>query len=281
MYFAGFAFEYRATWESTFLGASVVHNLLSVLLAPAAAILGVALPSATAVAALESPADGEAAVWIHLWSATTALVILLPRTALAVLARVREKQASAGLAFDLDSHYARSMLAPDRGFDSSVEVQPYSYRPSSRSQELLRELLLELFGNHARLEFREPLVYGADLPDTPLPAAGERCRVLVFNLAQSPEQEVHGALVDEFKEWVGRGAGRDRVLVILDEEPYARRIAPGNGDLRRVQRRRAWQRVVRSCELTAWELPADALAPEALQSAAEHIWPPGTAGGSA
>ena len=249
-----------------------MHALLSTLLSPASAILGVALPSAAELATLESPADGEAAVWIHLWSVTTVLVILLPRSALALRCAVSERHALRSLAFDLESPYALRLLAPDRGQGSSVEVHPYSYRPSRRSQEFLRELLLELFGNRARLDFCEPLAYGESLPASALAPVGERCRVLVFNLAQSPEQEVHGTLLDELKHWVGEGEGSDRVLVLLDEESHVQRL--GAGVQRLDQRRRAWERVVRSSDLGACVVAGGTLADSTLRKAAEQIWPP-------
>lgn len=273
MYFTGFALEYRATWESTFLDASEVHSFLALLLNPASAILGIALPSAAEVAALESPGDGEAALWIHLWSVLTALVILLPRSILAVAGAVRERRARGSLAFDLESPYALGLLAPDRGEGSGVEVLPYSYRPSPRSVEQLRELLLEVFGNRARLDFCEPLAYGERLPASVLATGGDRCRVLVFNLAQSPEQEVHAALLEELKHWVADGDGRERILVLLDEEPHARRLGSSEAEQRLAQRRRAWERVIRSCDLGAGVLSEGALVDATLREALAQIWP--------
>jgi hypothetical protein len=85
---------------------------------------------------------------------------------------------------------------------------------------------------------------------------------------------VHGALLEELKHGAGERAGRDRVLVLLDEEPHVRRLGVGDGEGRLAQRRRAWERVVRSCDLSACVLSGDGLADAALRDAALQIWPP-------
>ena len=52
MYLRGLVLDYRVGWESTFLVAEAVHALLATVLAPAAALSGIALPDAAAFAAL-------------------------------------------------------------------------------------------------------------------------------------------------------------------------------------------------------------------------------------
>ena len=56
MYWRGVAFEYRATWESTLLGATQVQSLLDWVLGPAARLLGVNVPD---VAPLRAPGSGK------------------------------------------------------------------------------------------------------------------------------------------------------------------------------------------------------------------------------
>lgn len=277
MYFSGFAFEFRATWESTFLDAPAVHRLLSTLLAPASMLLRLPIPSAAEVAAVQAPADGDAAVWIHLWTVTTALAVLLPRVGLAFAMAVRERRAAGALAFDLESPYALLLLAPTRGGHTEVEVQAYSYRPSAASLERQRELCLELFGNRARLDFRPPVPYGTELPGTELTEEAQTCRVLVFNVAQSPEQEVHGEIIEELKRWAESRKGSHRLLILLDEEPHLRGLDTTGAEEvhhRHAQRVRNWQRVVRSCELVPCVLPGEGhIASAIIQEASEGLWP--------
>ena len=45
----GLAFEYRASWESTFLGAEQVDALLSVTLAPGSWLTGIPVPDVAAI----------------------------------------------------------------------------------------------------------------------------------------------------------------------------------------------------------------------------------------
>ena len=50
LYVRGLAFEYRATWESTFVEAPTLHALLAVLYAPGAWLLGTTVPDAAQLA---------------------------------------------------------------------------------------------------------------------------------------------------------------------------------------------------------------------------------------
>jgi hypothetical protein len=262
MYLRGLVFEYRAGWESTFLGPAAVSTLLRVVLGPAAALLDAlgaggaasfrSLLAPEAVATLRAPADGggPAAPWIHLWALTAAAVIGAPRALLAVLAGRRARRLAAALAPPLGAPYYLRLLAADRGEGLRVRVWPYSHRLSPRAQDRLLELLHELFGNRAQLEVGEPVPYGGDPPaDAPAGA-----RVAVFNLAQSPEQEVHGAFLEALL-----ATGPTDLLVLLDEEPYAERLG-GPGSERLAQRRRAWERLTRELGLRSAPLraPGDA-----------------------
>src|SRR5690606_2460826 len=86
LYLRGLAFEYRAGWERTFLDADGVRWLLGLVLGPASALTGLALPDAPALADLRFDAGpGErAARWIHLYAVSVALYVLLPRLLLAL-----------------------------------------------------------------------------------------------------------------------------------------------------------------------------------------------------
>ncbi|MBL8279589.1 MAG: DUF2868 domain-containing protein [Pelomonas sp.] len=60
LYARALVLDYRVTWQSTLLEPPQVHALLSVLLAPASATTGIAIPSPEAVAALRVDAAGAA-----------------------------------------------------------------------------------------------------------------------------------------------------------------------------------------------------------------------------
>ncbi len=256
LYVAGFAFAYQATWESTFLDARQVRRLLALLLGPAAAAIGEPVPDVEAVAALRAPSSAPAASWIHLWALTVVFFVVIPRTALGLRQAARIAALRTRLAPDLDSPYFVRLLAPQRGEGQAVRVLPYSMEPSARAATRLRELAHELFGNRARVKFEEHVPYGAEAPTPPSGVA----LMLVFDLAQSPEQEVHGRYLEQ----LGGDGGRDAaLLVVLDAERYA-----GLADAERVsERRRSWLRVLAAAGLEAValepEAPPDALLDEA------------------
>ena len=269
MYVQGFAFEYRASWESTFLDAAGVERLLGVVLGPASALLGAPLPDAAGIDALRAPGDGPAAVWIHRWALTALLAIVLPRLALVVREGLRARALTRSLHPRLDDAYALRLLAPDRGQGVRARLQPYSHHPTTRALESLRELVLELFGNRAELVVAEPLGYGDELAEDAQPER-DRCTVAVFSLAQSPEQEVHGEFLDALKGRIEASPGSS-LLVVLDEEPYLK----AGGDAERLaERRRSWERLARACELSLVGLgPAPEAFDQALEHARDALWP--------
>jgi len=251
MYVRGLGLEYRASWESTFLGpeqADVVQALLDVVLGPAAVVLGAPVPD---VAPLRGPdATGDAAYWIHLYAVTGALLVVVPRAALAAWEGVRCRRLAAELPVDLATTYFRRMLAAGRGGASSVVVTPYSHRPSARASETLRALLHDVFGARAEVHVDGALEYGDDPPAAAGHRAGgdevDRCHAILFSLAQSPESEVHGRFLQELKRRLAEGK---RLLVLVDGASFRRHA--GTLGQRLAQRRRSWDRVVREAGLEA------------------------------
>jgi hypothetical protein len=70
MYVRGLAFEYRASWESTFLGPETVYALLAFALAPGAWLTGIGVPDVAHIASIRTGADPgseNAALWLHLY----------------------------------------------------------------------------------------------------------------------------------------------------------------------------------------------------------------------
>ena len=249
MYVSGVAFEYRATWESTWLDAPAVQRYLDVVLGPAARVLEVPVPD---VAPLRGPAgEGDAAPWIHLWGATLGLVVVLPRAALAVAAALTAARLARRLPVHVDAEYARRALQSGRGAATVVEIVYYSCTLDPSLRERLHARLQEEVGARAVIRDGAQLAYG-DGPDRirlPEDPARTGVLVLVFALAQTPEPEVHGELVDRLRERLHRS--RWRLLAVLETATYRRRA--GSDD--RVRERRAtWDRLLRELDLPAIEL---------------------------
>lgn len=110
LYLRGLVLDYRVGWQSTFLEAGTVQALLNTLLAPAAAVTGIGVAD---VAPLQvgpgAAATARAAPWIHLYAATLALFVVLPRLVLASWAGGRAQRLAAHFPLPLDLPGLRSL----------------------------------------------------------------------------------------------------------------------------------------------------------------------------
>ena len=248
MYLRGLAFEYQATWESTFLDADSVRSILGVVLGPASAILGRPIPDVDAFEAMKI-APAPAAIWIHRYALTTLLFVIAPRIVLAGvdLTRLRRLRRTFPLDWQSDQYFLR-LLAPYRGDGAVVRVQPYSFTPAEESMAALSERLRTCFGEQADISVATTLDYGDEVELLDREAVGAdvptaACHVLLFNLAQTPEREVHGRLAAAFANAADDGHGR--LLVLIDETAFCQRHgADAQAEGRVEQRRAAWLQVL-------------------------------------
>jgi hypothetical protein len=285
-YGRGLAFEYQATWESTFLDAHGLRAVLVGLLGPASLLLGAPIPPPEALAALRAPAAGDAAPWIHRYALTTLLVVVVPRALLAASAHARARRLAADLPVDLRAPYVLRLLAGSRAL-ARVHVRPYATRLEGQSEAALRRLLRDLVGGAGEVVMEPAAAYGAEppevLPETP--AAGsppgdglETWQALVFSLAQSPEDEVHGELLARLVAWTaaGRRGGR-RGLAVVDAAPYRLRLAGTGAEARRLaDRQRAWDAVAHRAGVTLAHVDLAGTAggdDEALGRLLGGLWP--------
>jgi hypothetical protein len=251
MYVSGIAFEYRATWESTWLDAPAVQRYLDAVLAPAARVLDTPVPD---VAPLRGPAgEGAAGPWIHLWGTTLALFVLIPRAALALADALRAAHLARRLPVAVDPGYVRRALASGRGAATRVEIVYYSGAPDPAGRERLHTRLQEEVGARAVIGDGVRIQYGDGPENVEVPDGSAQAGlvVLVFPLAQTPEVEVHGEFITDLRERLDRAGCQ--LLVVLDTAAYRQRV--GSED--RVRERRAtWDRLLRSLEVAAIDLDA-------------------------
>jgi len=247
MYVSGIAFEYRATWESTWLDAPDVQRYVNVVLGPAARVNGIAVPR---VADLRGPVgEGDARPWIHLWATTLGLFVLLPRAALAGREALTAARLSRWLPVEIDAGYTRRALHSGRGAATVVEVVYYSCAPDRTLRDRLHTLLQEHAGARAVIRDGPSLEYGDDPGQIALTEPAPGVVALVFPLAQTPEPEVHGKFIERLRERLD-AAGRELVLV-LETATYRQRA----GSATRVAERRAtWERMLRSVQASALDL---------------------------
>jgi hypothetical protein len=233
MYVRGLAFEYRATWESTFLDPGQVRTLLAVALAPGAWLTGITVPDMAHVASIRAPASENAATWLHLIAATLAVVVVVPRLVLGGLALVIEKRRATRIAVPLAEPYFQRLLRGFRGGAARVRVVPYSYTPAAPALAGVEAIVARGFGGSAAIVVDAPVAYGGD----PAPARGDPGNVLVlFNATATPERDVHGA----FASALASGAQTVPPLVALVDESTLRARWP-NDEARVAERRALWR----------------------------------------
>jgi hypothetical protein len=271
-YVRGIALEYRAGWESTFLGPAQVQSMLHWVYGLAAAVTGIALPATPeATAALHwrnGAGGGPAAPWIHLMAVTAVLLVVVPRLALAgwMTWQLRRRGAAMVVPESL-LPYARVALRDSDAAPAaqSARLTAYAYEPASASEQGLQHLLRAVFGPDARLEFAPRVTYGNETSVTASSAGpAPDLDILLYSLAATPEAENHGALLLGARERLARSGPVSRLLVLVDEAPYLARMR-GDASLapRIAERRAAWQEFVRGHGLVACCVDLAALAGEA------------------
>lgn len=247
LYLRGLVLEYQAVWASTFLDAADVHRLVSIVYGPASLVTGVPIPGVEELQAIRSRGE-NAARWIHLMAGTVALFVAIPRAVLAALATgviVRNSRDLAPPA-SLPAYFRRAFAHVDGLARATVLVVPYAYDLLPRPAERLRALLPELLGGELAVEQEAATPYGEE--DALLAqldvrgGAGADLLVLLFSLAATPEDENHGALIAGARDLLARHRPRAELVAIVDESPYAARLAGEGGARERLAERRAlWE----------------------------------------
>jgi len=270
LYVRGTVLRYEAGWESTFLGAAQVKAVLAVLFGPVAAWSGVQLPQTVAeVEALRWTAaggGGEAATWIHLIALSLFGYVVVPRLLLAgaaTLALARLNRSS--LLPDSLRDYAVNAFRGSGVVRSSgvTSVTPYAYEPSDASLAgLERWLQAAASGSEVRLDRRTTLRYGEeDMAGPAFDIGAYRVadqHVVLMSLAATPEAENHGVVIAAARDSAHRARPPAAVRIVVDESPYAARLA-GDASLapRLEERRRLWRDFVAGYGLEAHLLPLE------------------------
>lgn len=245
MYLRGLAFEYRAGWESTFLGAAQVHAIVSFVLGPAAHLSGLAIPGVEELAALRSPGPGaNAASWIHLYAITLAWVVLVPRAALVLAAAWKAGRLARRFPLSTDDSYFRRLRLDWSRQQVRVRVVPYSYTLDAPRRAALRTTLERVVAPGVELDLADPVPLGGE--DEPDSWRGDPAgiRVALFALTATPERDHHPRFLRALE--VGAAGGEERVRVLIDEAGFRQRFAGSDLERRLAQRRSAWESMLRA-----------------------------------
>ena len=251
LYARGLVLDYRAAWESTFLSAGAVHAILSVLLAPALMLSGIALPDAAGFEALRashaSLASGvpgaPAAPWIHLYAWTLLLAVVLPRSVLAAVACLRARWLVRHVDLPLTDAYFQRLRLQQNGNTAHVQVLPYAQAPSAQAMLGLRTLLTGVLGDALQSTVEPTMPFGAEDDAATWPAlqASTTLLLALFDLTATPEPQNQGRFMEQL---VARAPAGASTILLVDEAAFRRRfgIASDAHSARLKQRRDAWQR---------------------------------------
>jgi hypothetical protein len=255
LYVGGLFLEYRVGWESTFLDARQVQVLLGVLHSPWTVLLGRPAPTLEQVLALRfdapaGPAAAQGGAWVHLYAGLLMLIVVLPRLALHLLARWQLRRADQDTRLDLNQAYFVQLLGRHGGRAVQVRVLPCSLSLSAALESALARWTEARFGESATLRVLSSPV-DPDGPRHTLTGVQDGpglALVLLFNLASTPEESVHGAWLD---------AARDidpSTRVLLDASSYLERVGSQAGGAQRLrEREHLWTRFAQArglrCEL--------------------------------
>ncbi|MEO6092992.1 MAG: DUF2868 domain-containing protein [Novosphingobium sp.] len=258
IYLRALVVEYRAGWESTFLGPGAVHALLSTVLGPASWASGVAIPPLEAMAAMRwiGPTTGgvNAAPWIHLYTVTLVGSIVAPRMLLALWQGARAFRLKRRFPVPgREDFYVRRLLRSAGAAPGTARVTPYAYRPGEETRRRLAAAMRAALGEGAEVRFDEPVDYGgedrwlADSPGSP----EDDYHILLFTLSTTPEEENHGALAAALAVRTARERPGTALAALVDESPYRAHFAGQAGLEDRVAGRLgAWRRVLAPAGLT-------------------------------
>ena len=239
LYARGILSQYVAGWESTFLDASQVHAILSVLFAPAAWVFnlpGFSIADIEALRFTRPPTNDAGARWVHLYAGTLLLIVVVPRLILAFIAHWRASVLARNFPLDLDQPYFRKLTAQaGTNAPGVLRVLPYSFSIDEARDRGLSVVAAMLLGEQARVMLRPSSAYGEELVDQVKDGDATMTAVL-FSLAATPEKENHGA----FLEHVMRHSPRS-ITVLVDESAFAERLGGPDGQQRLAERIALWQ----------------------------------------
>jgi hypothetical protein len=288
LYLRGMVLSYQAGWESTFLDEHQVHTVLSLLYGPASWLTGIPIPGSEHLAAIrwQDARGGEnAASWIHLLAATAMLYIVLPRLALSALVTLLAwlRSHSAPLPPALVPYFRSGFGAVDGAVGRGIiAVVPYAYEPPPSAAAALTRLLPAALGENLAVDLRATVRYGDEeafvqgLPDRGGHIAD--AIALLFSLAATPEDENHGRALSGVRDWLSQSQRHAQLLVLVDERPYAERMAGQAGFTDRIAERRAlWAsfvaaRGLRACFVDLSERQAAATDPREVERLRGALW---------
>ena len=263
----GLTHAYQVGWESTFLSAEQVQWLLNTLFTPAQALLHTQPWSLADIQALQGwmtnpevvpqsnrmfapPSVG--AQWVMAYSALLAVVVVVPRTVLALWQWVCARWLRQRMRLPWQQAYFQNLLRDFGGLATTLRVTPYNLTPTPERQQALQAWVQQQHGAGAQVQWQPQVHYGDPLPQPAVNVSGDGIQpVLLISLAATPEAEIHGPLLADARNRWGSGTP-----IWLWSHDFAER---NHATPRRLQEREnLWQDFVRPYGLAVTILPESA-----------------------
>ncbi|WP_226858123.1 DUF2868 domain-containing protein [Diaphorobacter aerolatus] len=258
LWMTGLTNEYQVGWESTFLSATSVQQLLNFIFAPVQWLFGVPPWSLSEIESLRgwvnstgshanshnavmiAPAAGGSMFvnaswgkqWVIAYTALLGMLVVAPRLLFALYQGVRVWWLARHVQLPLTQPYFQNLQRDFGGLAVTLHVLPYSFDISAERKAVIESWIATQYGAGAHLVIEPALAYGAALPSASS-VAGKRedtAAVLLINMAATPETEIHGELLQAARERWGQHAA-----IWLWTQDFAER---NTGAPKRVQERR-------------------------------------------
>ena len=211
LYAKGWSTEYRAMWESTLLNSPQVQALCGALFSPAARFFDLELPISD-IPAMQKSVGLPALPWIHLYSGTLLLFIVLPRLMLALFSSLRGTSRLRAVWDGMGwGDYERRLKRAASTIAEHVWMVPHGWRQQDEQRDRWSAAVEEALGAAVQTEY-VPVPPGGEDEFVESWQGQDGSLVVVFNAAATPEKEVQGRLLADLKAKFASG----RVLALLD-----------------------------------------------------------------
>ncbi len=244
MYAKGWSHEYRAVWESTLLGPEQARGFFEALFSPASKAFALPVPLDD-IAAMQRKGGvveraADALPWIHLYSGTLGLLVVLPRLLLAGLTMQRGARRETKLWREMGwSAYALRLLRAVEGGGESVAMLLHGISGDEAQRDAWSEIIQEKAGGKVSIDF-QAIPFGDEDEFTADWKPASHIVALVFQLATTPEDEVQGRLAADLRDKLRATFSDGRLIVLLDEAGARERWT----DEHVSSRRDLWRRVL-------------------------------------
>lgn len=268
---ARYTAEYTAGWAGTWAGAEAeIAALLGIVLGPASAVTGIALPTVERLRELRGAGE-NAGDWLILWMVTAAMFVIVPRLLLALGSLLRSEQLRRRLQIPHD-FYVRRVLRDALGRARTVRVVPYSFDLTHPSKDKLKRLLVDALGEKTAVEVDPSVRYG-DEDEWVAQEAGQLAKAdqlfVLFNLASTPEAENHGTFVDQLQQRLDQQA---ELTVLLDDSGFMHKLRGQASAPRRLEERlQAWKAVLAPSQVDPVRVSLDSASDAAAQAIEEAL----------